>query len=151
MKGWGKRLAQARLKVGHDNKTTFPLQVGSNRSSWAKFEDEIVAPDFEIMMQVKELTGVSLDWIASGIGPETAVGLDRSALVTSVTAALKIVESARAQGRDYKPEDVVTFIVDIYESVIKESLDKDIPSTDSEQNSLSQESPSDARRRKTHS
>jgi hypothetical protein len=132
MIGWGKRLAAARLKIGHDNKTTFPLKVGSNRVSWAKFEDEEVAPNFEIMMRVKALTGVSLDWIASGEGAVNSAGLDRSALETALRTTFKIVESARRQNKTYPQDEIVSFVRDIYEEIINEPLDETETSTDSE-------------------
>ncbi len=148
--GWGARIKSAlKAKAGFRYEDAMS-HLGRGKSSVFEYEKEDRVPDIEFLRRLRDYTGVSIDWLITGAGPQTG-GLDRSALSTAVTAAMKIVESARAQGKAHTPQDVVTFIVDIYESVIKESLDKDIPSTDSEQNSLSQESPSDARRRKTHS
>lgn len=129
--GWGKRLEQARLRVGKDNKTTFPDLVGSNRVSWAKFEDELVPPNFEIMMKVSAATGVSLDWIATG--RETPIApLDRDKLVAAIRGAMQIVDSARKSGkREYTPEEIGEFVADIYASMIKTPIDENKPSVQS--------------------
>lgn len=122
--GWGKRLEQARLRVGKDNKTTFPELVGSNRVSWAKFEDELVAPNFEIMMRVSAATGASLDWIATG--RETPIApLDKPKLEAAIRGAMQIVDSARNSGkRDYTPDEISDFVADIYASMIKNPIDE---------------------------
>jgi transcriptional regulator with XRE-family HTH domain len=148
--GWGARIRETVKGLRGFKYDDAASVLGRHKSTIFDYEKEVRAPDIAMLIRLQELSGVSIDWLATGKGPRVR-GLDKSALHTAVTAAVKIVESARAQGKQHQPEDVVAFIVDIYESVIKDSLDGNIPRTDSEQISPSKEATADARDRKTNS
>lgn len=75
--GWGQRLKETREKAGERNKTTFPYEVGSNRTSWPNFEEELVPPPLDVLIRLKSRTGISLDWLATGEpAVETPLDLD---------------------------------------------------------------------------
>ncbi|MBK1868291.1 helix-turn-helix domain-containing protein [Aestuariivirga sp. YIM B02566] len=59
----GQRLRQAR---GNASLVAFAAQVGSNKTSWSLYESEERSPDLDLLIRVREVTGISLDWLADG-------------------------------------------------------------------------------------
>jgi hypothetical protein len=65
--GWGQRLTEVQERLAPRGKLEFSYSVGSNRSSWPKFEREEVPPPLDVLIRLKE-RGVNLDWLATGEG-----------------------------------------------------------------------------------
>lgn len=59
----GQRLRQVR---GNTSLIAFASQIGGNKTSWSLYENEDRWPDLELLIRVRDMTGISLDWLADG-------------------------------------------------------------------------------------
>lgn len=71
--GWGERLRQ--LRGGH-SLLSWSAIVGSNKTSWHKYENEDHAPGLDVLLRIKANADVSLDWIATGEVPSAGINYD---------------------------------------------------------------------------
>lgn len=69
MENIGKRLRELRAELGFNGKE-FAAKLGVNLQTLYRYERGQRMPDISFVQTVSELTGVSLDWLASGSGPK---------------------------------------------------------------------------------
>ena len=149
MRGWGARIKATVKLISGFRYDDSQAQLGRHKSTVFEYEKEARAPDLEFLLRLQQLSGVSIDWIASGIGPQIG-GVDRPKLRTAIMGAMQIVETARAQGkRPYTPDEIGAFVADIYESMIKNPIDDYNTSVQSPGVAANEEA-TDARHRKTN-
>lgn len=68
--GWGQRLRELR---GAKSQSTFAGSVGIGLSAWKEYENETRLPRFDTIVAASELSGKSLDWIATGVEAPTVM------------------------------------------------------------------------------
>ena len=107
----GQRLREAR---GNASLLTFSAQVGSNKTSWANYESGKQAPDLHLLIRVQALTGISLDWLATGEGKPSAP-IDAEALTG-------IVRAIEAETPNIDADSKAKLILRFYEDRQKLSL-----------------------------
>lgn len=118
-KGWGKRIRDAR---GEERQDAMARKMEMATSTWSEYEREIRPPTLETLIRFAKETGVSLDWIATGIPTEGV--LDMEKLRLAVRAALGLAESLPEMLPDQKLDLLTKTVIGFYDDLVKEELDK---------------------------
>lgn len=122
----GQRLAGSKPE-GETDIAWAETTLGIKRGTWANYVKETTSPSLELLIRIQELTGVSLDWLATGRGPRT-VEINDWALRVAIAAALDIVERDRHSRKDgtssYTLESIAAQIATFYGDMTKLTVDE---------------------------
>lgn len=64
----GARIRRARLAAGYDVAARFAAEVGVRPHSLWRYEAGHMRPGTDVLLAISRLTGVSIEWLATGTG-----------------------------------------------------------------------------------
>lgn len=120
--GWGERLAAFRKAKGFADRKIWAATLGEGSTTWANYENEKTAPTIETLLKLKERFGLDINEVVTG-APSQPTGINQSFLHTAVLSAMNLIDAAHKSGKEYRPEEATQFILTIYNTMIKETVD----------------------------
>lgn len=116
--GWGSRLALCR---GGLSQRSFAPQLGLSVTIWSEYEREVRIPRLDTLVLVSEMSGKSLDWIATGAEVVPAVDLD---------VLRQVIQGVEESGVEISAEAKARLISSLYKDRIK-ALSQEMKAADS--------------------
>ncbi len=92
--GWGARLRAAR---GEKPQQLWSNLLGVSRASWVKYENEETSPNLVLLARIAELSGRTIQWIATGEEPQA--GVDYEVLAGCIQAVQEEVPNIDAESK----------------------------------------------------